>query len=107
VSESRYITYEIIDRRQVRYGERYIDKNGNVVSWDDYHRQSGGIHDIVRPVDPARVTVAPEPEAYKVVGAAVRFPNGTSVHGLNPLSAEWFAAELNRLHCELAAKGGA
>ena len=51
--------------------------------------------------------VAPEPEAYSVVGYSVRFPDASTVSQHSPENAHKIAAELNRLHKLAAAKGGA
>ena len=108
MAESRYIVHEVIARRQARCGERYIDADGNIVVWESI-TETDNRFDILRPVDPARVTVAPEPEAYTVTGhAGVELCGNCVFVAYSRTDALAACDELNRLHRDLAAaKGGA
>ncbi len=106
MAESKYIVFERTGEvRKLYAGELGIGSTG--IPFVNCESETIYKYPVIRPVDPARVTVAPEPEAYSVVGYSVRFPDASTVSQHSPENAHKIAAELNRLHKLAAAKGGA
>lgn len=108
MAESKYIVFERTGEvRKLYAGELGIGSTG--IPFVNCESETIYKYPVIRPVDPARVTVAPEPEAYTVTGDVGVAFGGNRVFVANTRTDALAACrELNRLHRELAAaKGGA